>query len=111
MPEASAAVQVTTVSPTYAEEIQTAALVLPCAELDATLTFFTDTLGFRLDAIFPADEPSVAVISGYGLRVRLVRGSDAAPGLIRLGCRDPDALAHGASATIVPEILETLRRP
>jgi catechol 2,3-dioxygenase-like lactoylglutathione lyase family enzyme len=46
-----------------------AQLVLPCGELDKTLEFFTDRLGFRVEAIYPADDPSVAVVSGYGLRL------------------------------------------
>jgi len=42
-------------------------------------------LGFRLDTIFPADDPSVALLTGHDARVRLVRvGADA--GL------DPDAI-------------------
>ena len=33
-----------------AQRIQSAEVVLPCAELDETLSFFMDRLGFRLDA-------------------------------------------------------------
>jgi quercetin dioxygenase-like cupin family protein len=46
---------------------------LPCADLAEALTFFIEKLGFRLDAIFPADDPSMAKISGHGLRLRLQR--------------------------------------
>ena len=47
--------------------------VLGCADLDATVDFFT-SLGYRLDVIWPADDPSVAVLShGDGPGVRLVR--------------------------------------
>jgi quercetin dioxygenase-like cupin family protein len=56
--------------------------VLPCAELNPTLEFFTE-LGFRLESIFPADAPSVAVLSGFGLRVRLEPRSGN-PGVLRL---------------------------
>ena len=72
-----------------AEGVQAAQVVLPCAELDPTLGFFTERLGFRVEAIYPADSPSVAVISGYGLRVQLERGVKGAPGVLRLLCRDP----------------------
>ena len=34
---------------------------LPTQELRNDLPFYTKTLGFRLDMIFPADNPSVAV--------------------------------------------------
>jgi hypothetical protein len=39
---------------------------LPTQELRNDLPFYTKTLGFRLDMIFPADNPSVAVLSGHG---------------------------------------------
>src|SRR3990172_3158888 len=61
-----------------------AQVVLPCGELEETLGFFTDRLGFRVDAIYPADDPSVAVVSGYGVRVELRRGGEGAPGVVPL---------------------------
>jgi mannose-6-phosphate isomerase-like protein (cupin superfamily) len=45
--------------------------VLVCPDLDAALDFYTRQLGFRLDVIFPADNPRIAVLSGYGICVRL----------------------------------------
>jgi len=45
---------------------------VPCGEmLDATMAFFVDELGFRVILIYPADAPSVAVVIGHGLRLRL----------------------------------------
>ncbi len=58
-------------------------VVLPCAELAPTLAFFVDELGFRVETIFPADEPRVASLSGHGLRLRLEPG-DGDPGVLRL---------------------------
>ncbi|HSZ52329.1 MAG TPA: hypothetical protein VK801_12215 [Caulobacteraceae bacterium] len=55
---------------------------LPCADLTANLEFF-GALGFRVETIFPADDPKVASLSGHGLRIRLAPGGEA-PGLIRL---------------------------
>jgi mannose-6-phosphate isomerase-like protein (cupin superfamily) len=55
---------------------------LPCADLAANLEFF-GALGFRIEAIFPADDPKVASLSGHGLRIRLAPDQSAA-GLIRL---------------------------
>src|SRR5215475_9118584 len=46
--------------------------VLFCTDLDRAIALFA-RLGLRLDAIFPADDPSVATLSGPGTRVRLVR--------------------------------------
>jgi quercetin dioxygenase-like cupin family protein len=83
-------------------EIHAAEVVLPCSELDPTLSFFTDRLGFRVAAVFPADDPAVAVVTGYGLRIRLQRGGGGAPGVLRLLCRDPSALAVGAAELVAP---------
>jgi quercetin dioxygenase-like cupin family protein len=76
--------------------------VLPCSELDETLQFFTRRLGFRIAAVFPADKPTVAVIAGHGLRVRLEQGATGTPGLLRLLCDDPGGLAGGASSLVAP---------
>ncbi len=75
------------------QNIATAEVVLPCTELDETLSFYTEKLGFRVSAIFPADKPSIAVLSGYGLRLRLVIGIDLEPGMLRLECHDPQLLS------------------
>ena len=85
---------------------EAAEIVLPAPELDATLKFFTERLGFRLDAIFPADDPATALVSGHGLRLRPERHGGGAPGTLRLLARDPAALAralgNGASAVTAP---------
>jgi quercetin dioxygenase-like cupin family protein len=83
-------------------QVAEAEVVLPCQVLDETVAFFTEALGFRLDAISPADDPSAAVISGYGLRIRLLRGADGVPGNLRLLCRDPAAIAGGATELTAP---------
>src|SRR5262245_18245745 len=86
--------------------VEAAELVLPAPDLDATLKFFTERLGFRLDAIFPADDPATALLSGHGVRLRLERGGTSAPGRLRLLARDPAVLAralgNGASAVTAP---------
>lgn len=74
--------------------IQSAELVLACDDLTEALEFYVEELGFRLDAIFPADAPRVAMISGYGIRIRLDRDADAGPGVIRLTSRDEQE-GHG----------------
>ncbi len=83
-------------------EIRAAEVVLPCPELEETLAFFTDRLGFRVAAVVPADNPSVVVITGFGLRIRLQRGGGGAPGVLHLLCQDPAALAGGASELVAP---------
>ena len=75
---------------------------LPSRDLHADLSFYGETLGFRLEMIFPADNPAVAVMTGHGLRIRLERGADEAPGTIRLLCERPDELAGGRSELEAP---------
>ncbi len=84
------------------QQVQAAQVVVPCAELDPTLEFFTNRLGFRVDAIYPADSPSTVVVSGYGLRVQLQRGGAGEPGSIRLLCSDPASIADGATELTAP---------
>ena len=73
-----------------------AEILLPTADLRADLPFFTKTLGMRLDMIYPADNPAVAVLSGHGLRLRLDADLAAPPGTIRLLSDDWAAIAEGA---------------
>jgi quercetin dioxygenase-like cupin family protein len=74
--------------------------LLPTSDLRADLPFFTKVLRMRLDLIYPADDPSVAVFSGHGLRVRLAQGAGA-PGTLRLLTDDPD-FAGGERALTSP---------
>jgi mannose-6-phosphate isomerase-like protein (cupin superfamily) len=67
-----------------ASSIGSAEVVLPCADLYASLAFFTERLGMRVDAVFPADAPRVAVVSGHGVRLRLDTEASGAPGVLRI---------------------------
>lgn len=82
--------------------IRAAEVCLPSTDLPADLAFYTERLGFRLDTIYPADDPTVAVISGHGVRIRLDRGAATPAGVIRLLCDDPDAVANGQREVIAP---------
>lgn len=83
--------------------IQSAAIVLPCTDLDACIAFFGEALGFRVDTIFPADAPRVAVISAHGLRIRLqVDTADQVPGTILIECEDPSVFGDGESQLQAP---------
>ncbi len=79
-----------------------AELRLPTADLKDDLAFFTETLGFRLERIFPADDPAVAVVSGHGVRLRLERGAAEPPGTLRLLCAAPADFAGGQSDLTAP---------
>jgi len=79
--------------------ICSAELVVPCSELADTLAFFVDKLGFKTEEIFPADAPRVAVIAGYGVRLRLDVGAEGEPGTLRLRCND---LPSSDAETVAP---------
>jgi quercetin dioxygenase-like cupin family protein len=81
--------------------IRAAQIVLPCADLDPTVEFFVERLGFRLDAIFPADDPSVAVLSGHGTTIRLDGSLDGGAGHLRLLCDDTAFVETGFVASFV----------
>jgi quercetin dioxygenase-like cupin family protein len=66
--------------------IQSAEIVMPCADLSANLSFFTDKLGFAVAAIFPSDDPTVGVLNGHGIRIRLEQGTGRSSHTLRLNC-------------------------
>ena len=74
---------------------------LPSADLNADMAFFRG-IGFRLDQIFPADDPAVAVLSGHGLRLRLQRGASEAPATLRILSDDPLGFADGQTNLTAP---------
>lgn len=74
---------------------------LPTRDLRADLPFFTKTLGMRMDMIYPADNPAVAVVSGHGLRLRLDAESAAAAGRLRI-LTDDAGFAGGARSLTSP---------
>ena len=74
---------------------------LPTQELRADLPFYMKQLGFRLDMIYPADDPQIAVLSGHGLRLRIEKGAAEAPGTIRI-LTDDAGFAGGARSLTAP---------
>ncbi len=89
-------------SKTQPELISAAEIVLPAQNLHEEMPFFIDKLRFQLDEIFPADDPSVAVLSGHGMRIRLSRAAKSEPGVIILRCEQPGDFADGALVLTSP---------
>ncbi|MCY1126158.1 cupin domain-containing protein [Frigidibacter sp. RF13] len=79
-----------------------AEVLLPTTALTKDLGFFTKELGFRLDMIYPADNPAVVVLSGHGLRLRLDAQLKAAPGQLRILTDDYLTLAEGKTELTSP---------
>ena len=68
-----------------------AEVVVPCLDLDQTLSFFIENLGFRVEMITPADNPKMAIVSGYGLRLYLRSGGSGKDIFLRLHSTDRKA--------------------
>ncbi len=75
---------------------------LPTQELRDDIPFYTKVLGMRMDMIYPADNPSVAVFSGHGLRLRIEKGAVEAAGTLRILTENPDAFAEGQRRLTAP---------
>ncbi|MBQ1202455.1 MAG: cupin domain-containing protein, partial [Loktanella sp.] len=75
-----------------------AEICLPTSDLTGDLGFFAKVLGMRLETIYPADDPAVAVYTGHGLRVRLEKGEGAQP-CLRIMTDDPDFAAGATELT------------
>ncbi|HSF90915.1 MAG TPA: cupin, partial [Paracoccaceae bacterium] len=75
---------------------------LPTQELRQDIPFFTKILKMRMDSIYPADDPSVAVFSGHGLRVRIEKGATEPAGTLRILTDDPDSFADGKRVLVAP---------
>ena len=82
--------------------IQTAEIVIPCDNFDDTLAFFTRKLGFAVAAIFPADNPSVGVLVGHGVRIRIEQGTKLSPLTLRLNCDLSSISFHDGEEVLAP---------
>ena len=63
---------------------QTAEIVLPSGNLNETVSFFSDELGFQLESISPADDPVEAIMVGSGLRIRFINNDTIHSGTISI---------------------------
>ena len=76
--------------------------LLPTRALSEDIPFYTKVLGLRMDMIYPADDPQVAVFSGHGLRVRIDAAFKGDPGRLRILCEHPDQFANGDRQLTAP---------
>ena len=79
-----------------------AEVCLPTHDLRGDIGFFNKVLGMRMDMIYPADDPAVAVFSGHGLSVRLDAGLDAGAGQLLIRTEDVEGFADGECALTSP---------
>ena len=69
--------------------LRDAQVVVPTDRFDADLAALLDAHGFRIDAIFPADAPTTAVVSGHGVRLRLEAAPQSRPVTLHLLSDEP----------------------
>ena len=75
-------------------QVRSAQVMIACHDIGAALDFYVERLGFRVDSIFPAESPTVAVLRGCGIRLRL-DPSATSGATLRLLCDDPGRIADG----------------
>ncbi|WP_120636268.1 cupin domain-containing protein [Ruegeria sp. EL01] len=75
---------------------------VPTKELRDDIPFYTKVLGMRMDMIYPADDPSVAVFSGHGLRLRVEKDAPEAPGTLRILTENPGNFLDGKRSVVAP---------
>jgi len=63
-------------------KIQTAEIVLPSGNITETVSFFSEELGFQLESIYPADDPTEAIMYGFGLRIHFKKDDSIHSGTI-----------------------------
>ncbi len=71
-------------------------VLLPGKDLTKEMDFFT-SIGFRLDNIFPSDDPAVAFMSGHGINLRLDKNADVSPPTLHLRTDEPESINNGIS--------------
>lgn len=89
-------------------KFELAEILLPSKGIAGDVEFWTSKvpgLGFRMEQIYPADNPQVVALSGHGIRMRLDTNLSAttpgsSPGVIRLLCHQPEK-AFGESREFV----------
>ena len=77
-----------------------AEILLPTKELRDDIPFYTNTLKMKMDMIYPADNPTVAVFSGHGIRVRIDKEANVPPGKLRILCENPDIFSKGSPSNV-----------
>ncbi|WP_299214473.1 hypothetical protein [uncultured Dokdonia sp.] len=86
---------------TYQPNPSYAQLRLPSEDLTADMDFFIQ-LGFRLDKIFPADHPAVAMLSGFGMHIVLDKREESPPAVINIITDTPETIAQGKKELTAP---------
>ncbi|MGI9610927.1 MAG: cupin domain-containing protein [Acidimicrobiia bacterium] len=82
-------------------------VVVPCDELQSTVDWFLANTGFRMVLIRPADDPSIAVLDGYGISIRLDREAADGPSSLLLAVDElpSDRVVTAPNGTVIQFVL------
>jgi len=86
---------------TYTSAPSYAQLQLPSNDLPADMEFLT-SIGFRLDNIFPADDPAVAMMSGHQMHLVLDKRLEVSPPVINIITDHPEYISKDQKPLIGP---------
>lgn len=86
---------------TYHPDQSYAQVRLPSEDLPADMDFLIQ-LGYRLDKIFPADSPAVAMLSGFGMHLVLDKRVTSPPAVINIITDYPETIAQGKAEVTAP---------
>lgn len=97
-------------SVSQSKRVELAEILLPSKGIAGDVEFWTSELpglDFRMEHIYPADNPQVVVLSGHGIRLRLdtnLNGNadGSCPGVIRLLCNQPEMAFGGRREFVSP---------
>ncbi|RQR69840.1 MULTISPECIES: cupin domain-containing protein [unclassified Burkholderia] len=79
---------------------------MSCTDLPATTQFFIERLGFRIDAIFPADSPRTAILSRGNLTLRVAVGAPDGVTKLDVLCDDEMQLGESNRTLVAPNGVE-----
>ena len=82
--------------------VEAAEVLIPCADFPTSLTYFVQHLGFKVKLITPADNPTIAVVQGNGLTLRL-DGNAKGPAPVLRFTKGSSEGANDVSTTAAPE--------
>ena len=78
-----------------------AELLLQSADLNKDMAFLK-RLGFKLNNIYPADDPIVARMSGHGMCIRLDRDANCPVPVVNILTDHPENITDGANELVAP---------
>ncbi len=76
-------------------------VLMSSQDLIADMDFFTK-VGFRLEQIFPADDPTVAVMSGHGIYIRIDKTAECPSPILFLMTNEVDQIVEGRKEITAP---------